>query len=286
MLSDHKRMALIFIYTKWQFMKKTTLTAFVLLAILIVAAGIYFYLHGEALQNEVAAIKEVEVPTAQTETTEPRSRKILDTPAEPIELPTLESSDSLMGEALASLINNKALMHIFNEGQLIRNIVVTIDNLPRKQTSMRVMPIKKAPGKFMVEDDGKTTIISPKNSERYASYVKFVEAVDAEKLVQNYINLYPLFQQAYEEIGYPDQYFNDRLLFVIDHLLATPDLTNPVQLVQPKFYYQYAETGLEARSIGQRILMRVGSDNEKLVKAKLQAIKHALMIHMHEHKIE
>ncbi len=267
-------------------MKKTTLIVVALLAILIAALGIYFYLQEEPLQSEVATVKEVEVPPMPVETKEPESRQVLEEPAEPIELPELSSSDNLMGQALASLINNKALMHIFNEGQIIRNIVVTIDNLTRKQISMRVMPIKKAPGKFMVEEDGQTKTISPKNSERYLSYIQFAEAVDAQKLVQNYINLYPLFQQSYEEIGYPDQYFNDRLLFVIDHLLATPELVEPVQLVQPKFYYQFADTNLEERSIGQRILMRIGSNNEKLVKAKLQVIKQELMMHMREQKLE
>ncbi|MFV1921128.1 MAG: DUF3014 domain-containing protein [Methylotenera sp.] len=267
-------------------MKKTTLTMAALLVIFIVAAAIYFYLQDESLQSEMATVKEVEVPPAPTETIEPESRQVLEEPAEPIALPELASSDNLMGQALASLINNKALMDIFNEGQIIRNIVVTIDNLPRKQTSMRVMPIKKAAGRFMVEEDGQTTTISPKNSERYVSYIQFAEAVDTQKLIQNYINLYPLFQQSYEEIGYPDQYFNDRLLFVIDHLLATPELSEPVQLVQPKFYYQFADTNLEERSIGQRILMRIGSNNEELIKVKLQAIKQELNMHMHEQKLE
>ena len=267
-------------------MKKTTLTVVALLAILLSAVAIYFYLQEEPLQSEVSTVKEVEVPPIAPETIEPESRHVLEEPAEPIALPELSSSDNLMGEALASLINNKALMHIFNQGQIIRNIVVTIDNLPRKQTSMRVMPIKKAPGKFIVENDGQITTISPKNSERYVSYVQFAEAVDPQKLVQNYINLYPLFQQSYEEIGYPDQYFNDRLLFVIDHLLATPEPAEPVQLVQPKFYYQFADAKLEERSIGQRILMRISSGNAKLVKAKLQAIKQELMMHMHEQKLE
>jgi Protein of unknown function (DUF3014) len=278
-------MSFILISTKWQIMKKTTLTMAALLVIFI-AAAIYFYLQDESLQSEMATVKEVEVPPAPTETIEPESRQVLEEPAEPIALPELASSDNLMGQALASLINNKALMDIFNEGQIIRNIVVTIDNLPRKQTSMRVMPIKKAAGRFMVEEDGQSTTISPKNSERYVSYIQFAEAVDTQKLIQNYINLYPLFQQSYEEIGYPDQYFNDRLLFVIDHLLATPELSEPVQLVQPKFYYQFADTNLEERSIGQRILMRIGSNNEELIKVKLQAIKQELNMHMHEQKLE
>jgi len=38
------------------------------------------------------------------------------------------------------------------------------------------------------------------------------QLVDAKKLVSVYVHLYPLFQQAYVGLGYPDGYFNDRLV--------------------------------------------------------------------------
>lgn len=37
-----------------------------------------------------------------------------------------------------------------------------------------------------------------------------------------YVQLYPLFQQANVELGYPKSHFNDRVVTVIDHLLAAP----------------------------------------------------------------
>ena len=42
-----------------------------------------------------------------------------------------------------------------------------------------------------------------------------------------YRRLYPLFQQAYAELGYPTGHFNDRLVEVVDHLLAAPEPTQP-----------------------------------------------------------
>jgi len=37
-----------------------------------------------------------------------------------------------------------------------------------------------------------------------------------------------LFQQSYEDLGYPGQYFNDRLVEVIDDMLKTPDVQGPI----------------------------------------------------------
>ena len=103
-----------------------------------------------------------------------------------------------------------------------------------------------------------------------------MEAVDSAKLVALYVRLYPLFQEAYAELGYPSRYFNDRLFEVIDHLLATPDVQGSVALVQPKVLYEYADPALQDLSAGQKILVRMGGENEAKVKAKLREIKRAL----------
>ena len=101
-----------------------------------------------------------------------------------------------------------------------------------------------------------------------------------------YLRLYPLFQKSYEELGYPNKYFNDRVIEVIDNLLAAPDIKEPVKLLQPKIVYIYADPDLEGRSIGQRTLMRIGTENEAKVKTKLQEIRQELLLHMHEEAVK
>lgn len=269
-------------------MKKSTLKTIALFLLIIIGIAAYFYFQQEQTNTEPQSvdIPDVASTTLQPEKTEPETRQILNAPEEEITLPQLESSDNFMSAALEKLLNNKALMAIFINNQLINNIVVTIDNLPRKQVTMRLMPIKKAPGKFLAVENEGQKIISPDNQARYSNYMQLAESIDPTQLVKLYIQLYPLFQQSYEELGYPNQYFNDRLMTVIDHLLAAPEITEPISLIQPKFFYLYADAKLENRSIGQRILMRIGLDNERMIKAKLNEIKQALMLHMHEQKIE
>src|SRR5260370_335856 len=118
--------------------------------------------------------------------------------------------------------------------------------------------------------------IGADNAARYTPYVVAMEAIDSAKLVAIYVRLYPLFQQAYAELGYPSRYFNDRLFEVIDHLLATPDVRGPVALVQPKVLYEYADPSLQDLSAGQKMLVRMGPENEAKVKAKLRELKKAL----------
>jgi len=108
--------------------------------------------------------------------------------------------------------------------------------------------------------------------------VKLIEAVDVDKLKAFYFKYYPLFQQAYQELGYPKQHFNDRLIAVIDHLLEAPELKAPVALLRPKVLYLYADPDLEKRSAGQKILMRMGAENALRVKSKLKAIRGAVAV--------
>jgi hypothetical protein len=91
-----------------------------------------------------------------------------------------------------------------------------------------------------------------------------------------YVRLYPLFQQAYVELGYPNGYFNDRLIGVIDHLLAAPEPKAPVYLAQPRVVFEFADPQLESLSAGQKILVRMGADNEMRIKAKLRELRKLL----------
>jgi hypothetical protein len=106
-----------------------------------------------------------------------------------------------------------------------------------------------------------------------------VQSIDTPKLVQLYFHFYPLFQSAFDDLGYQDAYFNDHLIALIDHLLSTPDVTGPIALTQPNVMYLYADPALEALSPGQKTLIRMGPTNEALIKARLRDLKTQLLAH-------
>jgi hypothetical protein len=195
-------------------------------------------------------------------------------PATP--LPTLENSDSMMRRLLAELVGAKAFDELVIPSELVRRIVATIDNLPRPTAPRRMMPLNPVPGSFAVAGSGDEAAIAPANSARYAPYVRAMESVQARALVDGYVQAYPLFQQAYEQLGYPGKYFNDRLVEAIDDMLAAPELDAPAKLARPKVLYEFADPGLETRSAGQKILVRMGRENELRVKAKLREIRQEL----------
>jgi hypothetical protein len=191
----------------------------------------------------------------------------------PKPLPALGESDAATIEALASLFPQNKLPEFLVPKSLIRHIVATVDNLPREKVSTNLWPLKPAGGIFVVANTPNGTVIAPENSARYTPYVKWMESIDSHKLAGVYFRFYPLFQEAYKELGYPKGYFNDRLVTVIDHLLATPEVPGAIRLEQPKVLYEYADPVLKATSSGQQILLRMGNDNAQRVKAKLRELR-------------
>lgn len=200
----------------------------------------------------------------------------LEPAASAVPLPALDESDGVAIQALTELIGAKPFADLFDSENLVRRIVVMVDNLPRAKLGRRMTPVKPAPGAFRVSGEGDTRAVAADNAGRYKAYVRLAEAVDTAKLVDVYRRLYPLFQRAYAELGNSDGYFNDRLVEVIDHLLATPTPPSPLRLVRPKIFYEFADSDLEARSSGQKILLRMGTQNAERIKAKLRELRSAI----------
>jgi len=245
----------------------------------LMAAGAAYYLWQQRAEPPAAVQAPAAPPaSAPQASAEPRIEHPIEAPsAQPaVPLPALAESDSMVHEALAAIFGATRFDALFRPQDIVRHVVVTIDNLPRKNVALRLSPINPVPGTFRVGGSEGSVAIGADNAARYTPYVVAMEAIDSAKLVAIYVHLYPLFQQAYAELGYPSRYFNDRLFEVIDHLLATPDVRGPVALVQPKVMYEYADPALQDLSAGQKILVRMGGENEAKVKAKLREIKRAL----------
>jgi len=152
-------------------------------------------------------------------------------------------------------------------------MVVTIDNLPRQKVAVDKRPINAIAGSFAVDGDELQATLNQRNFERYKPLVAVIRKLDTQQLAALYIHFYPLFQQSYQNLGYPNGYFNDRLVEVIDVMLATPDPKGPIKLVRPNVMYTFADPALEARPAGQKLLIRMGPENAQAIKAKLTELR-------------
>ena len=213
-------------------------------------------------------------PAAAVE--EPEHHPVPDATEPKMALPELAESDPTLIEAFTGLVSAKGIEQFLVPQDIVRHLVVSIDNLPRKKVAERLKPIKPIAGQFVVAGADDARVLSEDNYARYQPFVQMVGGADMNKVAGVYFKLYPLFQEAYVDLGYPSGYFNDRLVQVIDHLLATPDAAGPIKLTQPGVMYEFADPKLENLSAGQKALIRVGKANAAVLKTKLRELRVAI----------
>ena len=275
----------------------------VVVVLLLLGIAAWYYFGTDRSQPEESAppeIVEQAVPEPPPPPPPPPAREPVVVPEkapapepelEAIPLPELSESDPVAAELLGSLLGESVVERYVAADDTIPRAVAAIDSLDSAQVPGAIQAVKGPEGEFLVtaNDQPATPILNeagdpvsqflsdPANSRRYLVYVEMLEAMDAEQAVAMYRQHYPLFQEAFQQLGYPEGDFNQRLLAVIDELLATPEVDEPLSLMKPEACYLFTDEGLESLPAGQKILIRMGSENAARVKSKLAEIRQALL---------
>lgn len=186
------------------------------------------------------------------------------------------ASDPPLADALSNFADRDTLTDLFSLQDIARRFVITIDNLPREIVPSQASIVRRVPGPLDVEpvDDG--FVLEESNYQRYHPFLRFAESIDPATAANWYVRFYPLFQYEYQQLGFPDGHFNDRVIAAIDDMLAAPTPSGPIRLVQPKVLYRFADPALESLSAGQKIMIRIGPDNARRLRAVLRRLRDEL----------
>lgn len=278
-------------------MNKLTIAA-VGAALLLAAAGAYYYFQAVPPPAALAPLPApvvAETPAAPAAPAEPQILHPLEAASAPAgevasaaapaaPLPPLEQAGDFVADALTGMVGRRGVLQFLQVEGFVQRVVATVDNLPGKHATPRLWPVQPTPGRFATRPQGETLQMDPDNAQRYVPLVQLVEAVDPVQAAALYRRLYPLFQQAYQDLGYPQGYFNDRLVQVIDHLQATPQVEGTIEMTltevkgpyaatAPWLRYEFADPALQGLSAGQRALLRSGVVNQRRLLAWLAAFR-------------
>ena len=191
-----------------------------------------------------------------------------------VPLPPLDQSDDYFKMEMTDIFGDSIEEMLVASGTIER-IVATVDNLPRAHVAERIRPLGRLGGQFVIDgqDGGGEFTINSSNYDRYAVVVELMAGADLAEVADVYRRFYPLFQSAYVDLGYPEGYFNDRLVEVIDHLLETPEIDDAAPLTRPHVLYEFADADLEDLSSGQKLLLRMGATHRSRVKQTLKEFR-------------
>ncbi len=273
-----------------------------LLLVVLATAAYYFIAVYDPFAEETLPPP---IPTLAIEQPKPQPEPVLSEPVEEViavepeleivdeatVLPPLAESDELVLDSLSSLAGEAAVMRFFVSDNVVSRFVASVDALTSRQVPGQIMAVRDLGGEFMATaieqpatvirnaqgDPIPQYILNSANYLRYVPQVEMFEALDTQELVALYRDYAPLSQQAYVELGYPDGDFNARLIEVIDSLLSTPEIREPLRLIKPEAFYLFSNPDLEALPAGQKALLRMGPMNAQRVKEKLREIRTALV---------
>lgn len=268
-----------------------TLIAIVVL-VAIVAAAAFYYLRDDAPAQSQTVTSPVAVAPQAALTTSSAAASVAPmveyTPpvpaAEVAPLPTLNDSDSSVLAALQQL-RGEGLLQLLVPQEVIRKFVLAVNNVAEGKVIHEYRPIVSPAPPFIAETFSVTVEgtaadqerVSPKNFQRYEPYVTTLALIDSDAAVAVYRRFYPLMEEAFRELGLKKPNFHSVLIAAIDNVLAAPDAQGDLLLVRPKVFYQYADPALEQLPQTHKLMLRMGSENARSVKASLRQLRARLV---------
>ena len=99
---------------------------------------------------------------------------------------------------------------------------------------------------------------------------------DENKLIALYKKYKPLLEEAYKELGIQGANFHDSFINAINILLATPVIKGNIYIKHNVISYVFLDKELEKLNKAQKQFLRMGPENIKKIKIRLQLIKELL----------
>ncbi len=280
--------------------KQSANSSIIIIIVLLVAAVLWFFVNKDKQDKLPEAPIVVEQPEVNETVIEPEITPLI---AEPIEdsteviseekviepetienpLPNLDESDHWLQEKLQAMTWRKELLKLIIDEDMIRRFVVFTDNFAQGQLAYEHSPLVRPQTNFTALEIDKLT---PKGDQiwlwdetvtrRFSLYVDLLRSFDSESLVNWYDELKPLIDQAYAELGYPDDNFTQVLQRAITRVLDMEIPKQPIELIRPSVMYRYKDAELENLTDADKLLLRIGKENLLVLKSVLLEISEKL----------
>ncbi|WP_394498007.1 DUF3014 domain-containing protein [Shewanella sp. ENK2] len=263
----------------------------VTIAVILAGAG-YFYFTSEPSEPEVIAPTPVQLPEPVPEQPieqEPIEEVIVEPevvepteiiPTEPevvVEpLPALTESDDFVEQKTIEMADGMKIESIILKKDIARQFVVFVDNMAQGEVIHKASPLKGPKDSFSVSEITDKIYLNPDSYHRYDLYADMIAGMNDEQLVSTFEELSPLFDEAFEELGYSDMSFNERMVEAFDVILAAPIIEDPIELSSISVNYLFVDPTLESLPNIQKLMVRMGPENTKKIKGAVRKLKQQL----------
>ncbi|PKG85921.1 DUF3014 domain-containing protein [Colwellia sp. 75C3] len=201
-----------------------------------------------------------------------------------IVLPALDESDDWIQEKLPELTWRNELLSLLITEDIIRRFVVFTDNFAQGLLAYEHSVFIQPKVKFSVDEqsinvDGEQNVWQwdSETSKRFDLYVDLLRSVDSTTLVNWYVDIKPLIDEAYLELGYEEDFtytLQDAITRVLDMELPK----SAMDVTRSSVMYKYQDAQLEALDDSDKLMLRIGKENLLIIKSVLLEINEKLTI--------
>ena len=247
--------------------------AIVVIVLLVLALAGYWFLGDEDTPAETAVEAPSPAPTPAPATTPPPANE---PDPEPVELPGLDQSDALVRELIATLSAHPDLASWLVSDGMIRRFVVVVDNVANGANPSQQIPFMRPAARFATTGRNEGLAVDPRSYRRYNGHAQIIASLDRQGTADIYKTLEPLMDEAYKDLGYPDRRFRQSLELAVGHLLATPIIDRPPEVLEHQPFYRYRDEELEGLSALQKQFLGMGPENVSVVQRVVGSITQAI----------
>jgi hypothetical protein len=201
-------------------------------------------------------------------------------PPPPLVLRALDGSDAMVRELAAGLSTHALFALALGQKELIRTFAALVSNVAGGESPRAHLGFLAPKAGFLViERPSGRLLLDPASCARYDAVGAAAATLDPESCARVYRLLEPLFDAAYRELGQAEGPFSQALQAAIGKLLEVPVIEGELPLVRverPVVLYEYFDERLEALSVPQKHLLRMGPENVSRVQGTLRAFALAL----------
>jgi hypothetical protein len=197
-----------------------------------------------------------------------------------VALPPLEGSDAFLRQVVGSVSSHALFVAWLGQSELVRSAAAIVLNVADGESPRAHLGFLGPKAAFsVVERSRGRLLVDPASYARYDPVADALASVDAAAAARAYRVLEPLFEAAYRELGHPEGGFSRALDKALRNLAAVPVVEGDVPVLRVKkavVVYEYVDEKLEALSVPQKHLLRMGSRNVSRVEAKVRELIAAL----------
>lgn len=262
-----------------------------LAAAVVVAIVLFWQMSDDSAEEEPGPTVQVEPelepapPVTQEPAPQPAPEPVQEQAAPvPEPLPALAESDAVVTAAITQLDPDQAVSDMIVSDDVLMKSVRAVIALSTGNVVHEYRPMESPEGNFLVEklpqppteELGQRYRLSTQNYDRYDKYVDVLTRLNPTNVADVYRRFYPLLEEAYAQHGVERGGFKQVTLDAIDTILAAPELEDEPILVQPKVHFQFEDPQLEKLPGPQKLMIRMGPENTRQVKAALREIRRAI----------